>query len=129
MSKTEEYISKLVELRSENKIDPFNFSLIKFTSWEVSLNARIKEHAENIFPKIKEIISSVLDENVDKEDSKKIAELQLELIEKYSDKLVEMDNQINKRIEDYIELYNEALRRIMESDEEEANDKTKYDKN
>lgn len=82
------------------------------------MRARIQENADDLIPKIIEIISNVLDENVDIEDSEKIASLQLELTKKYSDRLRHMDEEINSRIEEYIRLYEEAIKRIVESETE-----------
>lgn len=128
MSKTEENINELIELRKDNMIDPFNFALLKFASWETSLRARIEEHTDNIIPKMVEIISSILDENIEKEDLAKIAELQINLTKKYGGKLMVMDKEINSRIENYIELYQEALRRIMENEGEDV-ESNEYEKN
>lgn len=124
MKEIKDYISELIELRKENVIDPFNFSLLKFASWETSLRARIEDHTDNIVPKMIEIIAAVIDENVDKEDSEKIAKLQVELTKKYGDKLLNMDKEINERIENYIELYQKALQRIMEDEAEDENYET-----
>lgn len=124
MKEIKDYISELIELREENVIDPFNFSLLKFASWETSLRARIEDHTDNIVPKMIEIIAAVIDENVDKEDSEKIAKLQVELTKKYGDKLLNMDKEINERIENYIELYQKALQRIMEDEAKDENYET-----
>ena len=118
MKKTNELFKKLLEHRNRNEIDPFNFGLLKYTSWEASLNARLKENASDVTPKVMEIISSVVHEFMDEEDLEKIAELQTRLTEKYSDRLVELDNEINDRVQEYMELYNEAVRRVMESQQE-----------
>lgn len=119
MSKTEEYIKEILKLRSDNIIDPFNFGLLKYTSWEVSLQAKLQENAEDVTPKVVEIISSVINDYMDKEDLKEIAELQTRLTKKYSDVLTQMDSEINHRVEEYIDRYNEAVRRIMESQQEQ----------
>jgi len=74
--KTEDLIAKIVELRKETKIDPFNFSMHKYFTWEQSLQAQLQENAEDLHPKIIEIITEVLKENMGKEDLRKIAELQ-----------------------------------------------------
>lgn len=116
MKKTEEYISELIEMRKENMIDPFNFALLKYSSWEVSLNARLKENAQDITPKVAEIVSAVVERYMDSEDIEKIAALQTELTKKYSKQLVKMDEDINTEVEEYIERYNEAVRRILESE-------------
>ena len=128
MSKNEEFMKKLLELRKENKIDPFNFCLLKFASWEASISARLQEHTEFVTPKIVELITLVLEEYVDKEDIDKIAKLQIELTEKYSDQLLEMDSKINKLVEEYLELYNEALARIMENEEGEDTEENDINK-
>lgn len=129
MNRIKKYIEQLLELRKDNNIDPFNFSLLKYASWETSLRARLQEHTEYVAPKIVEIISDVLKDNVDEEDLEKIASLQLELTKKYSGKLLEMDHEINSRVEEYLELYNEALERIIEDENKEKNDEEiDYDK-
>lgn len=115
MSKTEDYIKEILKLRNDNIIDPFNFGLLKYTSWEVSLQAKLQENAGDVTPKVVEIVSSVIDEYMDDQDVKEIAELQTRLTKKYSEVLTRMDSEINSRVEEYIDRYNEAIRRIMES--------------
>ena len=56
-NKTEELIAKIVELRKETKIDPFNFGMHKYFTWEQSLQAQLQENAEYLYPKIIEIIT------------------------------------------------------------------------
>ena len=85
--KTEELITRIIELRKDTKIDPFNFGMHKYFTWEQSLQAQLQENAEYLYPKIIEIITNVLEENMGQEDLKKIAEFQIELTEKYADKL------------------------------------------
>ncbi|NIP29503.1 MAG: hypothetical protein GTO02_03935 [Candidatus Dadabacteria bacterium] len=128
MKKTNKYIKQLLEYRKDNKIDPFNYCLLKYASWEASLQARLQEHTDYVTPRIIELISGILEEYVDKEDVKKMAELQLELTNKYSDKLLEMDKKINNAVEEYLELYNEALTRIMENDENSESEDNDYNK-
>ena len=128
MSETEKYLKQLIEMRKNNKIDPFNFCLLKFASWEASLKARIQEHSDLVMPKVMELISSILEEYVDKNDISRIAKLQVELTNKYSEELLEMDNKINKSVEEYLELYNEALTRIAESDEKVEGKENDYNK-
>lgn len=128
MTKIEKHIKELLELRKENNIDPFNFSLLKYASWESSLRARLQEQTDYVTPKIVEIISEVLSDNVDEEDLEKIASLQLELTKKYAGKLLEMDHVINTKVEEYLELYNEALERIIEDEKDEDDDEIDYDK-
>lgn len=128
MSKIKKYIEQLLELRKENSIDPFNFSLLKYASWETSLQSRLQEHTQYVTPKIIEIIVEVLKKNVDEEDLEKIASLQVELTDKYSGKLLDMDKEINSRVEEYLELYNEAIERIMEDENNEKDDEIDYDK-
>ncbi|MGH7884512.1 MAG: hypothetical protein ACRENO_02310 [Thermodesulfobacteriota bacterium] len=125
MNKIEKHIKELLELRKENNIDPFNFSLLKYASWESSLRARLKEHADYVTPKIVEIISEVLESNIEKDDLEQIALIQLELTKKYAGKLLEMDHEINNRVEQYLELYNEALERIIE-EEKKDDDEIEY---
>lgn len=119
MKKTEDYINEILELRSDNRIDPFNFGLLKYTSWEVSLQARLKEDAQYLTPRVVEIVSSVLNDYMDEEDITEIAELQMKLTKKYSDKLEQIDSEINSRVEAHVERYNEAVRRVMESEKNE----------
>ena len=116
--KTEELIAKIIELRKEMKIDPFNFSMHKYFTWEQSLEAQLKDNAEYIYPKIIEIITEVLEENMDKKDVENIARLQIELTEKYSDRLEMMEKVIHQRIDEYIDLYNEAVKRLMEEEQQ-----------
>lgn len=130
MTDLEKHIKELLELRNQNKIDPFNFSLLKYASWESSLRARMQEQTDYVTPKIVEIICEILKENVDEDDLKKIASLQLELTKKYEDKLLEMDHEINTKVEEYLGFYNEALERIIEDkkSENEDEDEIDYDK-
>lgn len=130
MTDLEKHIKELLELRNQNKIDPFNFSLLKYASWESSLRARMQEQTDYVTPKIVEIICQVLKENIDEDDLKKIASLQLELTKKYEDKLLEMDHEINTKVEEYLGFYNEALERIIEDkkSENEDEDEIDYDK-
>ena len=122
--KTEDLIAKIVELRKETKIDPFNFSMHKYFTWEQSLQAQLQENAEDLYPKIIEIITEVLKENMGKEDLRKIAELQIELTEKYSDRLETMEQDIHKKVEDYVELYNKAIQRLMEEEQQAESKET-----
>ena len=122
MKKTAELITKIIELRKEMKIDPFNFAMHKYFTWESSLEAQLQENAQYLYPKIIEIITEVLEENMSEDEIKELAELQIELTKKYADKLELMETTIHKRVEDYIELYNEAINRIMT--EEEENEET-----
>ena len=124
--KTEELITRIIELRKEMKIDPFNFSMNKYFTWEQSLEAQLQENAEYLFPKIVEIITNVLEENMDKEDLKKIAQLQIDLTEKYSDRLELMDKDIHKRVDEYIELYNKAIQRLMEEEQQSESNETEW---
>ncbi len=124
--KTEELITRIIELRKEMKIDPFNFSMNKYFTWEQSLEAQLQENAEYLFPKIVEIITNVLEENMDKEDVKKIAQLQIDLTEKYSDRLEIMDKDIHKRVDEYIELYNKAIQRLMEEEQRSESNETEW---
>ena len=127
---TEELIAKIVELRKETKIDPFNFGMHKYFTWEQSLQAQLQENAEYLYPKIIEIITEVLEENIGQEDLSKIAELQIELTEKYSDRLETMEKDIHKKVEDYIELYNKAVQRLMEEEQQtETNEAEEWTKN
>lgn len=119
MKKTEDYINEILKLRSDNRIDPFNFGLLKYTSWEVSLQARLKEDAQYLTPRVVEIVSSVLNDYMDEEDITEIAELQMKLTKKYSDNLEQMDSEINSRVEAHVERYNEAVRRVMENEKNE----------
>ena len=124
--KTEELITRIIELRKEMKIDPFNFSMNKYFTLEQSLEAQLQENAEYLFPKIVEIIKNVLEENMDKEDVKKIAQLQIDLTEKYSDRLELMDKDIHKRVDEYIELYNKAIQRLMEEEQQSESNETEW---
>ena len=129
-NKTEELIAKIVELRKETKIDPFNFGMHKYFTWEQSLQAQLQENAEYLYPKIIEIITEVLEENIGQEDLSHIAELQIELTEKYSDRLETMEKDIHKKVEDYIELYNKAVQRLMEEEQQtETNEAEEWTKN
>ena len=121
---TEELIAKIVELRKETKIDPFNFGMHKYFTWEQSLQAQLQENAEYLYPKIIEIITGVLEENMGEEDLRKIAEFQIELTEKYADKLETMEQDIHKKVEDYIEIYNKAIQRLMEEEQKEGSNET-----
>ncbi len=121
---TKELIAKIVELRKETKIDPFNFGMHKYFTWEQSLQAQLQENAEDLYPKIIEIITEVLEENMGKEDLRKIAELQIELTEKYSDRLETMEQDIHKKVEDYVELYNKAIQRLMEEEQQAESKET-----
>jgi len=116
--KTVDLIAKIIELRKETKIDPFNFGMHKYFTWEQSLQAQLQENAEYLYPKIIEIITEVLEENMGKEDLRKIAEFQIELTEKYSDRLETMEQDIHKKVEDYVELYNKAIQRLMEEEQQ-----------
>jgi len=122
--KTEDLIAKIVELRKETKIDPFNFGMHKYFTWEQSLQAQLQENAEDLYPKIIEIITEVLEENMGKEDLRKIAELQIELTEKYSDRLETMEQDIHKKVEDYVEIYNKAIQRLMEEEQQAESKET-----
>lgn len=122
--KTEDLIAKIVELRKETKIDPFNFGMHKYFTWEQSLQAQLQENAEYLYPKIIEIITEVLEENMGKEDLRKIAELQIEHTEKYSDRLETMEQDIHKKVEDYVELYNKAIQRLMEEEQQAESKET-----
>jgi len=124
--KTEELITRIIELKKEMKIDPFNFSMNKYFTLEQSLEAQLQENAEYLFPKIVEIITNVLEENMDKEDVKKIAQLQIDLTEKYSDRLELMDKDIHKRVDEYIELYNKAIQRLMEEEQQSESNETEW---
>ena len=124
--KTEELIAKIIQLRKEMKIDPFNFSMHKYFTWEQSLEAQLQDNAEYIFPKIIEIITNVLEENMDKEDVENIAKLQIELTEKYSDRLEIMEKEIHQRIDEYIDLYNEAVKRLMEEEQQAESSETEW---
>ncbi len=127
---TKDLIAKIVELRKETKIDPFNFGMHKYFTWEQSLQAQLQENAEDLYPKIIEIITEVLKENMGKEDLRKIAELQIELTEKYSDRLETMEQDIHKKVEDYVELYNKAIQRLMEEEQQaESKDIEEWTKN
>ena len=128
MKKTSELISKIVELRKEMKIDPFNFAMHKYFTWESSLEAQLQENAQYLYPKIIEIITEVLEESMSEDEVKKLAEFQIELTNKYADKLELMEKTINSRVEEYIELYNEAIKRIMEEEQEEEAE-TEWTKN
>ena len=119
MKKTKDLIAKIIELRKEMKIDPFNFAMHKYFTWESSLEAQLQDNAQYLYPKIIEIITEVLEANMSEKEVKKLAELQIELTSKYSDKLELMENTINTRVEEYIELYNEAIKRIMEEEQVE----------
>ena len=121
---TEQLITKIIELRKDTKIDPFNFGMHKYFTWEQSLEAQLKENAEYLYPKIVEIITEVLEENMGKDDLRKIAEFQIELTEKYADKLETMEKDIHKKVEDYIELYNKAIQRLMEEEQQAENNET-----
>jgi len=128
--KTEDLIAKIVELRKETKIDPFNFGMHKYFTWEQSLQAQLQENAEYLYPKIIEIITEVLEENMGKEDLRKIAELQIEHTEKYSDRLETMEQDIHKKVEDYVELYNKAIQRLMEEEQQaESKESEEWTKN
>ncbi len=122
--KTVDLIAKIVELRKETKIDPFNFGMHKYFTWEQSLQAQLQENAEDLYPKIIEIITEVLEENMGKEDLREIAELQIELTEKYSDRLETMEQDIHKKVEDYVELYNKAIQRLMEEEQQAESKET-----
>jgi len=124
--KTEELITRIIELRKEMKIDPFNFSMHKYFTWEQSLEAQLQENAEYLYPKIVEIITNVLEENMDKEDVRKIAQLQIDLTEKYSDRLELMEKVIHKRVDEYIELYNKAIQRLMEEEQQSESNETEW---
>ena len=124
MKKTAELITKIIELRKEMKIDPFNFAMHKYFTWESSLEAQLQENAQYLYPKIIEIITEVLEENMSEDEIKQLAELQIELTKKYADKLELMETAIHKRVEDYIELYNEAINRIMTEDIENEEGET-----
>ena len=128
MKKTSELISKIVELRKEMKIDPFNFAMHKYFTWESSLEAQLQENAQYLYPKIIEIITEVLEESMSEDEVKKLAEFQIELTNKYADKLELMEKTINSRVEEYIELYNKAIQRIMEEEQEEEAE-TEWTKN
>ena len=80
--------------------------------------------SEDLHPKIIEIITEVLEENMGKEDLRKIAELQIELTEKYSDRLETMEQDIHKKVEDYVELYNKAIQRLMEEEQQAESKET-----
>lgn len=128
--KTEDLIAKIVELRKETKIDPFNFGMHKYFTWEQSLQDQLQENAEYLYPKIIEIITEVLEENMGKEDLRKIAELQIEHTEKYSDRLETMEQDIHKKVEDYVELYNKAIQRLMEEEQQaESKESEEWTKN
>lgn len=121
---TEELITRIIKLRKETKIDPFNFGMHKYFTWEQSLEAQLKENAEYLYPKIVEIITGVLEENMGEEDLRKIAEFQIELTEKYADRLETMENDIHKRVEEYIELYNKAIERLMKEEQQSENNES-----
>lgn len=128
--KTVDLIAKIVELRKETKIDPFNFGMHKYFTWEQSLQAQLQENAEYLYPKIIEIITEVLEENMGKEDLRKMAEFQIELTEKYSDRLETMEQDIHKKVEDYVELYNKAIQRLMEEEQQaESKESEEWTKN
>ena len=55
---------------------------------------------------------------MDKKDVENIARLQIELTEKYSDRLEMMEKVIHQRIDEYIDLYNEAVKRLMEEEQQ-----------
>ena len=129
MKKTAELISKIIELRKETKIDPFNFAMHKYFTWESSIEAQLQDNAQYLYPKIIEIITEVLEENMSKEELTRLAELQIELTNKYGDKLESMEKTIHKRVEDYIELYNEAVNRIMTEEGENEENEAEWTKN
>lgn len=128
MNKTAELITKIIELRKEMKIDPFNFVMHKYFTWESSLEAQLKDDAPYLYPKIIEIITEVLEENMSEEEIKKIADFQIELTNKYADKLELMEKTIHKRVEDYIELYNEAINRILTDEDKNVENETEWTK-
>jgi len=121
---TEELITRIVELRKETKIDPFNFGMHKYFTWEQSLEAQLQENAVYLYPKIIEIITEVLEDNMGKEDLRKIAELEIELTEKYAAKLETMEKDIHKKVENYVELYNKAIQRLMEEEQQAESKET-----
>jgi len=129
MKKTAELIEKIVELRKEMKIDPFNFAMHKYFTWESSLEAQLQENAKDLYPKIVEIITEVLEESMSQDEVKQLAELQIELTNKYADKLESMEKTINSRVEEYIELYNEAVKRIMVEEQENEDSEAEWSKN
>ncbi len=122
MKETADIIKKIIELRKNMKIDPFNFAMHKYFTWESSLEAQMQDNAQYLYPKIIEIITEVLEQNTSKEEIRQLAELQIKLTDKYADKLETMEKTIHNRIDEYIELYNEAINRIMsEEDKTEKN--------
>lgn len=128
MKKTAELITKIIELRKEMKIDPFNFAMHKYFTWESSLEAQLKDNAAYLYPKIIEIITEVLEENMSEEEVKKLADLQIELTNKYADRLELMEKIIHQRVEDYIDLYNEAINRILFEESESEENETEWTK-
>ena len=128
MKKTAELIAKIIELRKETKIDPFNFAMHKYFTWESSLEAQLQDNARYLLPKLIEIIAEVLEENTSEEEIRKLADFQIELTDKYADKLELMEKTIHKRIEEYIELYNEAIKRIMSEENETEENETELKK-
>ena len=129
MKKTADLIKKIIDMRKEMKIDPFNFAMHKYFTWESSLEAQLQENAQYLYPKIIEIITEVLEESMSPEEASRLAELQIELTKKYADRLESMEKTINSRIEEYIELYNEAVKRIMDEEQENENEETEWTKN
>ena len=129
MKKTADLIAKIIELRKEMKIDPFNFAMHKYFTWESSLEAQLQENARYLYPKIIEIITEVLEENMSGEEVQKLAEFQIELTNKYAGRLEPMETAIQKRVAEYIELYNEAVNRIMTGEDDSEESEAEWSKN
>ncbi len=129
MKKTTDLIKKIIELRSEMKIDPFNFAMHKYFTWESSLKARMQDDAPDLYPKIIEIITQVLEKNTSEKEIRELAELQIKLTDKYADRLESMEKEIHDRIEEYLRLYNEAVQRIVSEESRPEESETEWTKN
>jgi len=129
MKKTANLIKKIIELRKSMKIDPFNFAMHKYFTWESSLEAQMQDNAPYLYPKIVEIITEVLEQNTSKEEIRQLAEFQIKLTDKYADKLETMEKTIHDRIEEYIILYNEAIERIISEENKTEKSKSEWNKN
>lgn len=129
MKKTTDLIKKIIELRSEMKIDPFNFAMHKYFTWESSLQARMQENAPDLYPKIIEIITQVLEKNTSEDEVRELAELQIKLTDKYADKLESMEKEIHSCIEEYLRLYSEAVQRIVSEESKPEESETEWTKN
>lgn len=120
MRNTTSLIKKIIELRKKRKLDPFNLAINKYLTCESSLESQFQnDDSKYLYDKVIEIIAEILQENMSEEEITEFADLQINLTNKYADKLQLMEKTIHERVEAYIDLYNEALKRIISGEEGE----------